>query len=261
MEKSWKSQVWFSNRRAKWRREEKVRGQRRPDVALGGGGGASTPTATTPNGGGAAPGGGGGGGLGGVSPGPPSSSSAVGSATAAGAGSASVSRLNINSSFNSMYSGISQPIATMADSYSGMSSMNGSCLQQREAHAAHAHASQPLSHGYPYMFHHDPLHPLGSAYNARAPSMAHQGHQAHHATVGYGPAHSSVPTSTGVISAGLFSGVPGLSGLSNLSGLSAATAAAVATAARLGAYQEYGRREGQGLDGLGHDGSPAAQLQ
>ncbi|XP_052125597.1 paired box protein Pax-6, partial [Frankliniella occidentalis] len=192
-------QVWFSNRRAKWRREEKVRGQRRPDVALGGGGSAaSTPTASTPNGGGAAPGGGGGGGLGGVSPGPPSSSSAVGSATGAGAGSASVSRLNINSSFNSMYSGISQPIATMADSYSGMSSMNGSCLQQREAHAAHAaHASQLPAHGYPYMFHHDAL----TAYNARAPSMAHQGHQAHHG--GYGPAHSSVPTSTGVISAGV----------------------------------------------------------
>ena len=80
--------------------------------------------------------------------------------------------------------------------------MNGSCLQQREAHAAHAaHAPQLSSHvsSYPYMFHHDPLHPLGSAvsaaYNPRAPSMAHQSHQAHHA--GYGAAHSSVPTSTG----------------------------------------------------------------
>lgn len=88
---------------------------------------------------------------------------------------------------------------------SGMSSMNGSCLQQREAHAAHAaHAPQLSSHvsSYPYMFHHDPLHPLGgAAYNPRAPTMAHQSHQAHHA--GYGAAHSSVPTSTGELSSSL----------------------------------------------------------
>lgn len=62
-------QVWFSNRRAKWRREEKLRNQRRAVEQVA------------------------------VSPPAPSG------------------RLPINSGFNSMYSSIPQPIATMADTY------------------------------------------------------------------------------------------------------------------------------------------------
>ncbi|GLH01944.1 Uncharacterized protein GBIM_08003 [Gryllus bimaculatus] len=106
--------VWFSNRRAKWRREEKLRNQRRAVEQVG------------------------------VSPPAPTG------------------RLPINSGFNSMYSSIPQPIATMAETYSSMSnslgSMSSSCLQQRDAAAAAAAST------YPYMFH-DPLHSLGSTYN------------------------------------------------------------------------------------------------
>ncbi|KAG8301310.1 Paired box protein Pax-6 [Homalodisca vitripennis] len=147
--------VWFSNRRAKWRREEKLRNQRRGAEPV-------TSSAASPP----APG----------------------------------ARLPVNSGFNSMYTSIPQPIATMADTYNSMSSnlssMSGSCLQQARDH----HSS------YPYMFH-DPLHSLSSTYNHSRvnPAVAHQSAVNSHPGAYHGtPATSGTPgTGTGVISAGV----------------------------------------------------------
>ncbi|EEB11187.1 Paired box protein Pax-6, putative [Pediculus humanus corporis] len=146
-------QVWFSNRRAKWRREEKLRNQRRTVEPV-------------------------------VSPPTPSS------------------RLPLNTGFNSMYGSIPQPIATMSESSmtSSLSSMNGSCLQQRDAASS-----------YPYMFH-DPLHSLSSTYNhSRAAAVsaacnsaaAHQNSVNTHSSYGTVGSSSTGPSGTGVISAGV----------------------------------------------------------
>ncbi|XP_053968289.1 uncharacterized protein LOC128869707 [Anastrepha ludens] len=263
-------QVWFSNRRAKWRREEKLRTQRRPvdhinnnggsggrsrsgntsaiaaaavvsnqsgsgASGVGGvsvGGGAAADINAASHNGSTAEGSNGGGTSASAAAALPNTSGGggaaiptLGDAATAGvvAASATVnvsnhssghggsvspplqavtSRLPLNSGFNTMYSSMPQPIATITESYNSMtsslSSMTSTCLQQRDS--------------YPYMFH-DPLSLSSVPYAAHArsncnPAAAHQQPPPQHSTV-YGGGAPSASSGTdnhtfaGVITAGV----------------------------------------------------------
>ncbi|CAL4067378.1 unnamed protein product, partial [Meganyctiphanes norvegica] len=176
-------QVWFSNRRAKWRREEKLRNQRRSvDQVTGVGVGVGVGVGMTHH--------------------------------------TTASRLPLQSGFNSMYPSIPQPISTMADTYSmsgSLGSMGGSCLQQRDAAAASAYPymfHDPLSSLSSSYAAQRSSSQLASCGNAAAAAASQAGLSAssfnaasHAAAASYAAVATSsagTPTShTGVISAGV----------------------------------------------------------
>ncbi|XP_060864910.1 paired box protein Pax-6-like isoform X3 [Metopolophium dirhodum] len=195
-------QVWFSNRRAKWRREEKLRNQRRGGSGGGGGGGGGgldqqngTPAALSSS-------------SASVSPPAGATSNAVGGGGGGGGGGHNNRLASIQAAgFNHMYQSISQPIATMpTDNYGSMSSM----VSGGHHHHHHHH---PAS-SYPYMFHHPPPdslynHPVSSSPRVPCqPAPAHSvnanTHPAAYPTSTHHASNTSPgATGTGVISAGV----------------------------------------------------------